>query len=56
MITVFIYHYNLVFSLLRSFTDRKELKRQGITKFATNYLTQRSIQDFKKNLKTVLKE
>ena len=39
--------------MMRSFTKGKELTRPGITRFATNYLTLRSILEAKKSLKAM---
>src|SRR3954468_23669997 len=50
-VTKFIYAHSLVLCMMRSFTKGKELTRPGITRFATNYLTLKSILEAKKSLK-----
>src|SRR4051812_45263866 len=52
-IMVFIYSHNLVLNLMREFTEGKELTRSWVTKFATNYLILRSIQECKPALKRI---
>src|SRR3954471_15411619 len=53
MVTKFIYAHSLVLCMMMSFTKGKELTRPGITRFATNYLTLRSILEAKKSLKAM---
>ncbi|XP_059066890.1 uncharacterized protein LOC131858042 [Cryptomeria japonica] len=42
-ISKFIYNHALVLSIMRQYTGQKELARPGITKFASNFLTLKSL-------------
>ncbi|CAN6458842.1 unnamed protein product [Victoria cruziana] len=52
-ITTFIYGHAWVLSLMRKFTNNKELLRPAITRFATCYLTLQSIRANKRALKNM---
>lgn len=49
-VTKFIYGHGIVLSMMRSFTNNHELLRPAVTRFATAYLTLRSIYKQKKGL------
>jgi len=52
-ITNFIYRHCLVLNLMRKFTRGRELVRPAITRFATCFLTLKSIHEQKKELKNM---
>ena len=47
----FIYNHTWVLDLMRKHNDQKELSRPGITRFATNFLTLKSLLDSKGGLR-----
>ncbi|KAL4198956.1 hypothetical protein AMTRI_Chr03g142580 [Amborella trichopoda] len=49
----FIYNYTIVLSMMTSFTKKRELVRPGITRFATSFLTLRSLAKQKSALRTI---
>ena len=52
-ITVFIYRHIWVLDLMRKYTKGRELARQGVTRFATAYLTLKSIYQQKIGLRSM---
>jgi hypothetical protein len=46
-VTVFIYRHCWVLNLMRKYTDGRELTRPAVTRFATNYLTLKSMLEQK---------
>ncbi|XP_072983547.1 uncharacterized protein [Typha latifolia] len=50
-ITVFIYGHHKTLSLMRQFTQKREIVRPGVTRFATSFLTLQSFLEKKEKLR-----
>ncbi|KAL9859022.1 putative ribonuclease H-like superfamily [Arabidopsis thaliana] len=49
--TIFIYAHHQTLSMMRSFTKRRDIVRPGITRFASAFLTLKSLVEKEENLK-----
>ncbi|XP_050207472.1 uncharacterized protein LOC126656891 [Mercurialis annua] len=52
-VCVYIYRHAWVLSMFRKFSDKKELKRAGVTRFATTFLTLKSFEENKLPLRAM---
>ncbi|RDX77854.1 hypothetical protein CR513_41955, partial [Mucuna pruriens] len=50
----FIYNHKLVLNMKKKFTNKMELVRHGVTRFATSFLTLQMLHNLKNNLRRVM--
>nr|CAD1823691.1 unnamed protein product [Ananas comosus var. bracteatus] len=53
MVTVFLYGHTITLSMMRKFTQKKDLVRTGVTRFATAFLSLQSIMLKRNELRTM---
>ena len=52
-LTIFIYAHRKTLSLMRSFTKKMDIVKQGVTRFASSFLTLQSLMEKKAQLRTM---
>lgn len=53
MLTVFIYAHHKTLALMRQFTKKRDIVRQGVTRFASGFLTLQSLAEKKSQLRNM---